>query len=615
VTHTPVKKISFILITLLLPFGILLIIEGLLVVSNFGNSYPLFIDKVSKNASVKYLQPNPDVIQRYFSEPRFAPNVSPDTVYFSKQKPNDSFRIVIQGGSTAAGFPYGRWASLQGMLEQRFKRLYPQKNIEIINTAMAAVNSYTLLDFVDEIIAQQPDLVLIYAGHNEYLGLMGVGSAIGGKGGRLATMLHIAFKDWRLYQLMQLGYSKVILAEEQPQLTNKSLMSQVAKEKNITIDSELFELGIEQFTENMSSLLAKYQAAGVPVVLGSLVSNESGQVPFSSVGKVNWQNIYSEVSKAKLSPPLFALNQDLRNEDIAAHYFEYGLYMQAQGRFSEAKLAFVLAKDHDLLRFRAPSQFNQIIVNLAKQYQTGFVDVESLFAEHSQGGIISNKLMLEHLHPTIEGYFLLAEAYSDYIVDQQFLGSALDYPIEQARKDIPLTRLDALYGEFSVRKLMNDYPFTEANTQVNKTINLPKSRAFEQKALIKRIKSKDWLAVQKGLLVAYQERKEILEAAKIAAALSTAMLDNHQASYIAGQLYQELKDWQLAAYYHQKALEVSSDNTKYQLALAKDYFFLKQYSKSLAVLNKANAMLADASPQRQMVAKYISLVNEQLVAQ
>ena len=106
-THTPVKKISFILITLLLPFGILLIIEGLLVVSNFGNAYPLFIDKVSKNASVKYLQPNPDVIQRYFSEPRFAPNVSPDTVYFSKQKPNDSFRIVIQGGSTAAGFPYG----------------------------------------------------------------------------------------------------------------------------------------------------------------------------------------------------------------------------------------------------------------------------------------------------------------------------------------------------------------------------------------------------------------------------------------------------------------------------------------------------------------------------
>ena len=42
---------------------------------------------------------------------------------------------------------------------------------------MAAVSSYVLLDFADEIIAQQPDAVMIYAGHNEYLGIGGVGSS------------------------------------------------------------------------------------------------------------------------------------------------------------------------------------------------------------------------------------------------------------------------------------------------------------------------------------------------------------------------------------------------------------------------------------------------------
>ncbi|MDC2888862.1 SGNH/GDSL hydrolase family protein [Psychrosphaera algicola] len=94
----------------------------------------------------------------------------------------------MQGGSTAAGFPYGRFGSLQGMLEQRFKRTYPHKNIEVINTAMAAVNSYTLMDFVDEIIEIEPDLILIYAGHNEYLGVMGVGSTFAAIGGRSATL-------------------------------------------------------------------------------------------------------------------------------------------------------------------------------------------------------------------------------------------------------------------------------------------------------------------------------------------------------------------------------------------------------------------------------------------
>ncbi len=116
--------------------------------SSFGREYPLFIDKPSiNNAPSTFLQPNPEVINRYFANESLAPNVSPDTVYFTKEKSQDTFRIFVQGGSTAAGFPYGRWGSLQGMLEQRFKRLYPNKKIEIINTAMAAVNSYTLTRF------------------------------------------------------------------------------------------------------------------------------------------------------------------------------------------------------------------------------------------------------------------------------------------------------------------------------------------------------------------------------------------------------------------------------------------------------------------------------------
>jgi len=42
---------------------------------------------------------------------------------------------------------------------------------------MAAVTSYVLLDFADEIIAQRPDAIVIYTGHNEYLGIGGVGSS------------------------------------------------------------------------------------------------------------------------------------------------------------------------------------------------------------------------------------------------------------------------------------------------------------------------------------------------------------------------------------------------------------------------------------------------------
>lgn len=609
------KQLSFYLILIATPFVILLLLELILRLSSFGSEYPLFIDKaISKTQSALYLQPNPKVINRYFSDEKLAPKVSPDTVYFKKEKSAGSFRIFIQGGSTAAGFPYGRWGSLQGMLEQRFKRLYPDKEIEIINTAMAAVNSYTLLDFVDEIIEQQPDLVLIYAGHNEYLGIMGVGSAFAAKGGRLATLLHLKFKNWRLYQLLQKTYSLVFSPDKQPSKTNKTLMSQVAKEKEIALGSELYQQGIEQFTGNMSLILQKYQAVGIPVVLGNLVSNESGQVPFSSVENVNWQTIQNSLSKESASIKIDRLNKRLSVDKKAATYYQLALNLNMLGRFDEAKQAFVLAKDNDLLRFRAPSEFNVIIEALATQYDAGLIDVQAIFNENSSNGIVGNKLILEHLHPTVEGYFLLAEAYVDLITQDEFIlssiGLSIHYARDKARSDIPVSVIDALYGEFVIEKLVNDFPFTSSMNKGKKEVALPASRKFEKQALIKRIEKQDWLSIQKILLVEYQQRKEGPEAAKIAAAISTAMVDNHKASYIAGQLYQQLKDWQLASYYHNKALEQQDQNVQYLLALAQDYFLLKRYSQSLTLLEKAEDLVAVLSPQKQQILQHKASVKK-----
>ena len=616
-TTQTIKKLSFYLILIAIPFILLLLIELTLRVSNFGAEYPLFIEKShKKNSTNLYLQPNPKVVNRYFADESLAPKVSPDTVYFKKHKSKDSFRIFIQGGSTAAGFPYGRWASLQGMLEQRFKRLYPEKDIEIINTAMAAVNSYTLLDFVDEIIDQQPDLVLIYAGHNEYLGIMGVGSAFAAKGGRLATLLHLKFKNWRLYQLLQKLYSFAFAPDKAPSKSNQTLMSQVAKEKEIALDSDLYQQGVAQFKGNMSLILAKYQTAGIPVVLGNLVSNENGQVPFSSLEKVDWQQVNAKLTKQNATAEVNRLQSLIAQEKSAESYYHLGLNLELLARFEEAKQAFVLAKDYDLLRFRAPSKFNKVLKELTKTYSVNLVDAQKIFNENSANAIIGNKLILEHLHPTVEGYFLLAEAYVQLITQKKLIESPfVDYPRAKARTDIPVSAVDELYGEFVISKLVNDFPFTSSLNKGKSEISLPMSRKFEKQALIKRIEQNDWFKIQQDLLVKYQQRKEIPQAAKIAGTLSTAMVDNEQALYIAGQLYQQLNDWQMASYYHQKAVNLKGEKVQYLLALAQDYFLLKSYSQSLLVLEKANNLVAKGSSQKKKVLQYIANVNKAMAEQ
>ena len=610
------KQLRFNLILISIPFIVLLLLELVLRLSSFGGEYPLFIDKATtKNQQSLYLQPNPKVVNRYFADEKLAPKVSPDTVYFKKEKNKNSFRIFIQGGSTAAGFPYGRWGSLQGMLEQRFKRLYPNKDIEIINTAMAAVNSYTLLDFVDEIIAQKPDLILIYAGHNEYLGIMGVGSAYAAKGGRFATLLHLKFKNWRLYQLLQKIFYLTLAADEPLTKANQTLMSRVAREKEIEIGSDLYLQGVAQFKYNMSMILEKYQEAGIPVVLGNLVSNERGQVPFSSVGKVDWVSYKSNLDVDNALGEIARLNGLISQDKKAEYFFQLALNLELLGRYKEAKNAYVLAKDFDLLRFRAPSEFNNVIANLAKTYAVDLLNVEESFSVASINKIIGNELILEHLHPTVEGYFLLAESYVELINKQNFINAKPDkYSREKARLDIPVSTVDKLYGEFVIAKLMNDFPFTlttaTTSNEAKKQPPLPSTREFEKQALIKRINKKNWLEIQKDLLVKYQQKNEIAEAAKIAGAISTAMIENHNASYIAGQLYQQLNDWQMASYYHHKAVQQQDENVQYLLALAQDYFLLKTYSQSLEMLKKANDLVNESSSQKQQIKQYIVKVKQ-----
>ena len=179
------KQHLFLAVTLAVPVLFFVLLELGLRLAGFGQSYPLF---VPVSEAPDYLRANPDVVRRFVVAQKNVPDVAIRPVPFLAHKRTGSYRIFVQGGSTAAGYPYGYGASPAGMLQQRLRQTFPQRDIEVITTAMTAVNSYTLLDFSKEIIAQQPDAVVIYAGHNEYLGLLGVGSTYSAGNSRAAVL-------------------------------------------------------------------------------------------------------------------------------------------------------------------------------------------------------------------------------------------------------------------------------------------------------------------------------------------------------------------------------------------------------------------------------------------
>src|SRR3712207_5121661 len=168
------RRIAFTAITLALPLLLLLLLELGLGLGGYGASYPLFVEH---RPQPEYLTLNPDVARRYFRQ-EFVP--TPEVEFFRARKQPGTFRIVFQGESSAQGFPYGHGGAPSRMLQQRLQATFPEKRIEVINTALTAITSYVLLDLADEIIAQHPDAVMIYTGHNEYYGVFGVGSTRAG---------------------------------------------------------------------------------------------------------------------------------------------------------------------------------------------------------------------------------------------------------------------------------------------------------------------------------------------------------------------------------------------------------------------------------------------------
>lgn len=418
------------LATAAVPFVLLAIAEGGLRLAGFGQGLePLFIPSPDQPA---FKLANPRVALRFFADPAAAPSVAIETGYFRASRPPHALRLIVQGESSAAGFPYGLGASLAGMLDARLERAYPEREVEVISTAMAAVNSYALLDFAPEIVGERPDAVLIYVGHNEFLGILGVGSTLRVAGSSLLTRAFLATRELRSRQLLEraLPSTPPTGASQAP----GTLMERVAGERSIPLDSALYRRGVAQFEHNLAALLATYERARIPVFIGTLASNERDQPPFAGAA----------------AREAYARARDL----------------DSRGAAQAARAAYREAKDLDELRFRAPEIFNDIIRRIATRHGGTVVDVQARLAAASPIGVVGETLMLEHVHPNLEGYFLLVDEFLKALLASGVTGAAgIALSDEESRRAIPLTDVDRRLAEYKLLRIRSAWPFRAVSVE------------------------------------------------------------------------------------------------------------------------------------------------------
>ena len=466
--RSPGRKGLFTLAALLIPIAFFALLEGGLRLAGYGQAYPLF--KVIPGYEA-FLYPNEEVARRYFPAANTIPGIPFDS--FPADKDSAAYRIFLQGGSSAAGYPYYYGAGIADMLEQRLLQTFPGRPIEVVNTAMSAVNSFTLYDFVDEILEQDPDLVIIYAGHNEYYGALGVGSSITLGPAPSITRLYLKLDGLRTVQGLRSVLSKLAAlgrrgnAGAEPSGT---LMEQVVGDQSIAFGSANYHRGVDQFRSNLGRILDRYRRANVPVLIGTLASNLRDQQPFVNellpqTDREWWTGLVTEArrfaAEGDTASALGVLDRAISIDSTGAATFWLRARLQDRaGHFEDALTDYIAAKDRDQLRFRAPEAMNAVIRGEAARTGAIVVETQKRLADTARDGIIGRDLMTEHLHPNIEGYFQLASAFYEAMRAGRLIADWSGYvPDESARAEVLMTEVDSLVATYRVRQLTGSWPF------------------------------------------------------------------------------------------------------------------------------------------------------------
>lgn len=426
------KKIAFFLILAFIPVFLILLLEFTLRLTNYGSNLDLFVK--SKDYA-GYYEVNQDVTKRFFTQFK---GTSPSNDLFLMKKPDDCYRVFVMGCSTTRGFPYTMGIAFSRILNYRLQYAFPDKKIEVVNTAMAAVNSYTQLDFVDEILAMKPDAILIYTGHNEYYGALGVASVENGGNRRWIKRLHLSLIKYRTYQMVQKLIGKITsLFVTDTSRPTATLMERIVRDKAIPYQSDSYNKGVEQFKVNMDFVVKKIKDKKVPVIFSEAVSNLSGNPPFNS--------------------------EKIEGYPTAMEAFEKASKLESEGNYDEARKLYYLAKDLDGVRFRAPEPLNDAIHEIGKKYAIPVLGMKAVFEKASPNGIIGNSLMTEHLHPNIDGYFLMADAFFNEMRQNQFIAkqwnSSIIKPSGYYRWNWGFTALDSLKADLNIKALKSGWPF------------------------------------------------------------------------------------------------------------------------------------------------------------
>ena len=198
---------------------------------------------------IEWAQVNRAYLSKYFPPgtpliPEFKPSL------FFRTKPSGLFRVVCLGGSSMFGTPYIMSGTIPAIVRKQLRHLMPDRDVEVVNWSATAINSNVVRDLSEELIRFEPDLVLVYMGHNEFYGPDGIGANALERWMPFLTRLKYDLREFRLMQVLQ-----GLFAGDSPKGGEINLMRQVSGATLVPLDSDESRRIFARFEANLIAII------------------------------------------------------------------------------------------------------------------------------------------------------------------------------------------------------------------------------------------------------------------------------------------------------------------------------------------------------------------------
>lgn len=348
-------------------------------------------------------------------------------ITFEARKPAGTYRIVCLGGSTTYGRPFFDMTSFPGWLRAFLPVADASRRWEVINAGAISYASYRVAGLMDELARFEPDLVVVYAGHNEFLERRTYADVLKTPG-PLRDAAGLVSRT-RIGGVVQGALERAgVLGAAGARVVTAKVGDEVARIPINAVGPEAYRRDdvfraevLAHFRASLERIVATARRTGARVVFVTPVSNLRDLTPFKSENRANltpperesWQARFRrgvELQAAGDAAGAVTAFEAARSIDGRHAGLLYRLARATAdvGDLEGARRLYALARDEDVVPLRALSETVAIVRGMARREGVDVVDFEAELGASAERGAPGVESFCDHVHMTSEAYRGLA---------------------------------------------------------------------------------------------------------------------------------------------------------------------------------------------------------------